>query len=192
MEIGTRIKEFRKLRKMSLESLGEKVGVTAQSISLYERGLRTPNFFKIKEIAEALDIPTAFILDDERYRDYKDGVIIKFNKDSYEYNNDFESMINAINDEYPHFRVELNFLSTPAMQREFKYSYEELEAKGYAEMLALDIEKAIKESLKRIKEIEENKRMSSDLRSLMRELKDLEKQNSILKERIEKLDDENN
>lgn len=55
-ELGFAIKKLRTEKKMSQAALAEKVGVSTPNISRYESGKQYPEFEKIKDIAEALDV----------------------------------------------------------------------------------------------------------------------------------------
>lgn len=44
----------RKLMKLSQQSLGEKISVKQNTISNWERGTRTPNARKLKQLSEVL------------------------------------------------------------------------------------------------------------------------------------------
>lgn len=55
-ELGSIIREKRKLRKMSQEHLAEILGVTKSTISKYELGMREPSFEQLRTIADALNV----------------------------------------------------------------------------------------------------------------------------------------
>lgn len=55
METGEIIRDLRKKQGFTLKQLGEKVGVTEQAISQYERGLREPNDELLIKILRALN-----------------------------------------------------------------------------------------------------------------------------------------
>lgn len=50
-----KLTKIRKERKMSQRELGEKVGMTSDTISYYERGIRNPSITTLIELAKALD-----------------------------------------------------------------------------------------------------------------------------------------
>jgi DNA-binding XRE family transcriptional regulator len=63
--IGQRIKRFRIREGLSLRSLAEKADLSANTISLIERGENSPNVSSLHRLAEALDVPiTAFFQDE--------------------------------------------------------------------------------------------------------------------------------
>ncbi|OEH55234.1 hypothetical protein AQ616_09330 [Oceanobacillus sp. E9] len=52
--VGERIKEKRKLKKMTQKELGSKIGVKNNTISQYEKGISSPDHNKLFEIAQVL------------------------------------------------------------------------------------------------------------------------------------------
>ena len=56
MNIGNKIKELRKSRKMSQEKLGYKLGVSQAMIAQYENGKRNPKIQTIIKIAGILEV----------------------------------------------------------------------------------------------------------------------------------------
>ncbi|ACX51833.1 helix-turn-helix domain protein [Ammonifex degensii KC4] len=61
-QIGLRIKEARLSRGLSLRALAEKVGVSAQAISKYERGLDIPGSGVLLRLAEALGVKWEYFI----------------------------------------------------------------------------------------------------------------------------------
>ena len=62
MAIGAKIKQARKLRGLSQRDLAERLSVTNQSISKYEREEALPDSARLMEIADALDIDLSYFL----------------------------------------------------------------------------------------------------------------------------------
>lgn len=60
--IGERIKRGRTAARLSLRELSERVGVSAQAISKYERGLDTPGSEVLIRLARALGVKTEYFL----------------------------------------------------------------------------------------------------------------------------------
>ena len=56
--IGEHIKEERIRKGMTQQQLAEKIFVTRQSISRYEKAERTPDLFTLQKLAEVLDTVT--------------------------------------------------------------------------------------------------------------------------------------
>ncbi len=63
MSLGNKILELRKKNGLSQEQLGEKVGVTRQTISNWELGETTPNPEQLKHLSSALNISIDELLD---------------------------------------------------------------------------------------------------------------------------------
>lgn len=68
--VGQRIRLYRKMRKLSLMQLGEKLNITAGQASTYERGCGDMSIYRLKEISNALEIPIYELFPDMGY-DYK-------------------------------------------------------------------------------------------------------------------------
>lgn len=66
MNLGENIKKYRKQKGLTQKELASKVGVTASTITKYEKGDLQPNLDTIKEIAKALDISYVEIIDDNQ------------------------------------------------------------------------------------------------------------------------------
>ena len=56
MNIGIKIKNLRKSRKLTQEDFAEKIGVSRSTLSCYEIGQRTPSITTLQEIAEIFGI----------------------------------------------------------------------------------------------------------------------------------------
>lgn len=56
MNIGTKIKNLRKSRKMTQEDFAAKIGVSRSTLSCYEIGQRTPHLKTLQEIAEIFGV----------------------------------------------------------------------------------------------------------------------------------------
>lgn len=56
MNIGNKIKNLRKSRKMTQEDFASKIGVSRSTLSCYEIGQRTPSLKTLQEIAEIFGI----------------------------------------------------------------------------------------------------------------------------------------
>lgn len=62
MSIGYNIKKYRNLKGYRLIDLAEKVNLSKQAISLYERGVREPKLDTLNNIAKALDVEVVDLL----------------------------------------------------------------------------------------------------------------------------------
>ena len=61
-KVGKRIKHARELRRFSQSQLAQKLGVTKQTISNYENGVRTPDFEMLDSLSYVLNISMAFLV----------------------------------------------------------------------------------------------------------------------------------
>lgn len=65
-----RFKEARKMRGLTQEKLGIAIGldefVASTRINRYEKGIHQPDFQTLSNIAEALEIPVAFLFADDQ------------------------------------------------------------------------------------------------------------------------------
>jgi transcriptional regulator with XRE-family HTH domain len=63
--VGSRIRRFRKGRRMSQAQLGKKLGVTFQQVQKYENGKNRVGASRLQMISTALDVPVGqFFADD--------------------------------------------------------------------------------------------------------------------------------
>lgn len=74
-EIGARLREFRKRRKLTQEQLAERIGVTFQQIQQYERGSSGLSAGRLLQVATVLDIPVGSLFDDTDERALTDDEI---------------------------------------------------------------------------------------------------------------------
>ncbi|ROS26104.1 helix-turn-helix domain-containing protein [Cellulomonas sp. PhB150] len=63
--LGRRVRHLRTARGLTLDALGERVGVTPSLLSLVENGHREPRLALLRSIADALDVTVADLLDAE-------------------------------------------------------------------------------------------------------------------------------
>ncbi|WP_179885255.1 helix-turn-helix domain-containing protein [Bacillus cereus] len=76
--IGKKIKQLRKERKMTQAILAEKLNVTEQAISMYERDVRKPSFVYLTKIAEIFNVPVSFFANDNLNQKEKNNIDIYF------------------------------------------------------------------------------------------------------------------
>ena len=62
MTTGQRIKAARKNAKMTQKELGQKLGISSQSIAQWENDLRNPKIETLQRIADALDVSVDYLL----------------------------------------------------------------------------------------------------------------------------------
>lgn len=65
--LGGRLKELRVKKKISQERLGELVGVSRSTISMYEINRREPDTDTLKRLAEFFGVSTDYLLGRSRY-----------------------------------------------------------------------------------------------------------------------------
>lgn len=63
LAIGENIRKYRSIRNLSLQEVAEKIGMTKKAVQRYETGETKIDFFRIADIAEALNISTDKLLD---------------------------------------------------------------------------------------------------------------------------------
>ena len=61
--IAEKISEFRKLRSLSQQELGEKLGVTGQAVSKWEKGESMPDIMLLPELCQILGITADALLE---------------------------------------------------------------------------------------------------------------------------------
>lgn len=62
MVIGENIKELRKDKKISQQTLAEKIGVSQKAIDYWERGVNEPKATYIVKLADFFGVSTDFLL----------------------------------------------------------------------------------------------------------------------------------
>ena len=62
MNIGAKLKELRVQKGLTQEELSEKLGVSPQAVSKWERGESYPDIGLLDDIAESLSVPLCFLL----------------------------------------------------------------------------------------------------------------------------------
>lgn len=64
LSIGEKIRKYRKQQNLTMKQLGERLDITEQAVSQYERNIRTPNTKSIFKISEILGIEPSKIDED--------------------------------------------------------------------------------------------------------------------------------
>lgn len=64
MNFGERLKNVRKQQKVSQKELGQRLGVSQQTIAQYEKAQSTPKAITVNKIANALDVNPQILLDE--------------------------------------------------------------------------------------------------------------------------------
>lgn len=65
MNFGETLKNLRKKYDLSMEELADEIGFGSSTISQYERGLREPNFERLRIIKEYFGVDYNFLLEDK-------------------------------------------------------------------------------------------------------------------------------
>jgi transcriptional regulator with XRE-family HTH domain len=75
--IGSRIRQLRKQRKLTQEELGEQTGVNYSYIGQIERGDKTPSLKTLIKIAEGLDVTLGYLIQETppTYHDKHDNAL---------------------------------------------------------------------------------------------------------------------
>lgn len=73
MTTGQRIKAARKAAGMTQKELGDKLGLSFQSIAQWENDLRNPKYETLERLADALDIHVSQLLGDSERKIYFSG-----------------------------------------------------------------------------------------------------------------------
>jgi transcriptional regulator with XRE-family HTH domain len=65
IDVGKMISSIRKERGLSQLQLAEKLSISKQAISNYERGIREPDYVTLEAIADVLNVPIAMLISRE-------------------------------------------------------------------------------------------------------------------------------
>ncbi len=74
MNIGSKIRKLRKEKKLTLEELSKKTGLSLSYISLIERGLKNPSLKALEKIAECFGINPAMLFLNEGNIEEKENI----------------------------------------------------------------------------------------------------------------------
>ena len=66
MSIGNNIRRFREEHKLTQEQVADKIGVTFQAVSSWERDEYLPETANLKKLAEVLDVSVSAIAEDKK------------------------------------------------------------------------------------------------------------------------------
>lgn len=67
MEIGQRIRDMRKRRKLTQRELATRAGLYSTTISELERGIAVPKLPTLQAIANALDVDVSMLINEQQY-----------------------------------------------------------------------------------------------------------------------------
>ena len=78
MSIGSNIREYRLKSKMTQEALAERLNVSFQAISSWERDEYLPSIDNLMKLAEVLDIKVSFLLDEKVFKEEKNDALFNY------------------------------------------------------------------------------------------------------------------
>ncbi|NLC96875.1 MAG: helix-turn-helix transcriptional regulator [Erysipelotrichaceae bacterium] len=71
-----RLRILRNENNLTMKQLGEKLDLTEQAISMYERGERTPNYEKLESIADYFNVDMDYLMGRSTIKNaYREGLI---------------------------------------------------------------------------------------------------------------------
>lgn len=75
MTFANRLKDLREENKLTQAELAQKFNITSQTISQYERGIRTPDFALLNSIADYFGVSVDYLLGRTNIRNYEENTI---------------------------------------------------------------------------------------------------------------------
>lgn len=145
MNIGERIRELRKSKNLTQKQLGDKIGVTAATITKYENNQLSINTDTLSKIAVALDVPMFALIDD--YTVDRDNIFdheIKligenFNLSDPEmklisYSPDMKEVKQIICNKYENLEIFNKLFKSNILEKRYDYKFEELGPEYIAEL----------------------------------------------------------
>lgn len=81
LKIGQLLRARRKTRRMTLDDVAARSGVSTGQLSMIERGLASPAIKDLREICRALDMPVSWLFDaDDGDGDPEAGIVVRRNR----------------------------------------------------------------------------------------------------------------
>ena len=68
----TRLKKLRQEKGILQDTLAEDIGVTKGTVSVWERGIRKPDFDTLEKLAGYFDVTIPYLLGDSEYRNLQE------------------------------------------------------------------------------------------------------------------------
>jgi len=152
MTLGENIKSIRKKRGIKQSELASKLEVTVRTIQNYESGNREPNMETLIKICNILDCAPMEIIDLVDFEKLPETI---YDNNTPIIPSSFEEVKDTVNKTFPTLEPMIQLLTNPKIEIVYNYSYNDLAACGYEELLFVAIEKTIKTTLSEIKEHEE-------------------------------------
>ena len=56
MKVGSKVRKYRKAKRLSMQVVGDAIGMNISNLSFLERGKTNPHLLTLKAIAEVLDV----------------------------------------------------------------------------------------------------------------------------------------
>lgn len=84
MNFGDKMKKIREEKKISQRALGEKLGITQQSIAQYEKAVKPPKYETIEKIANALEVSPAMLQTQHNVSELFASITKEFDQTLYE------------------------------------------------------------------------------------------------------------
>jgi transcriptional regulator with XRE-family HTH domain len=75
MTVGQRIKEARKIAKLTQRELAEKAGTATGTIQQYELGKRQPRLQQLRQIAQVLDADVVYLISGQTSAEVEQGIL---------------------------------------------------------------------------------------------------------------------
>ena len=77
MNVGSRLRQIRNSKGYTVKDVAKLTNYSSSFISQVERNIASPSINSLKRICDALGIPIANIFDDDKYREYLDGIVVR-------------------------------------------------------------------------------------------------------------------
>ena len=100
MTLGQKLKEYRKTFGISQEELAEKINVSRQAITKWERDDGLPDIINLKELASIFAVSVDFLLDDKKQVEYP-LLKIKIELDKNSFSKRYDYVLKFLRKNYP-------------------------------------------------------------------------------------------
>ncbi len=107
MDLGSRLRDLRRRRKMTLEELAKRTGLTSSFLSQVERNITSPSVKSLRDIATALNTKVGCFFEEERGRDF---IFIKKDNRKRVVNDGLKSFYEVLASDLLGIRMEPSFL----------------------------------------------------------------------------------
>jgi transcriptional regulator with XRE-family HTH domain len=79
--IGQKLRQRRRVKRLSLSNVSEKAGLSIALLSQIERGLSTPSLRSLDQICTALDMPMLWLFDrNEKSNPDEDAIVVRYSQ----------------------------------------------------------------------------------------------------------------